>query len=117
MMKERRIYPRLKSHLVVGFRMVESFDDYKTEMTENIGMGGFMVEMEDPDPSFVIGRAMEVTIRDPREKSEPVRGLGRVIWMREKEDRTGCEIGIMLTYIRAEDKSRYARHFMEKKPA
>ena len=116
-MKERRRYPRLKANLIAGFRRLESLREYKDETTKDIGMGGFRVEVECPDPLFVIGRAMEITIRDPHEKDEPVRGIGRIIWMREKEDRSACEVGVMLTYIRAEDMARYVKFFSVKNPA
>jgi len=116
-MEERRKYPRLKSHLVAGFRRIESFDEYKTDLTENISMAGFMIDVEYPAPSFVMGRAMEINIRDPREKDDPIKGIGRMVWMREKEDRSGCEIGIMITHIKAEDRARYMQHFLEINPA
>jgi len=108
--RERRRYPRLRSNLIAGFRRIDSLGPHKDVVTGDIGIGGFKVEMEYPDPSFVIGQPMEITIRDPRESEDPVKALGRVVWMKEKERGAGCEIGFMLTYIRKEDSSRYMRY-------
>lgn len=113
-MKERRRYPRLKSHLIAGFRRIDSLREYVTDMTEDISIGGFKVEVECPDPSFAIGRAMEITIKDVRENADPIVGIGRIVWMKEKNDRSGCEIGVMITYLKAEDRARYVKYFFEK---
>lgn len=107
---ERRLYPRLKSSLIAGFRKIDSLGDYKSGFTGDIGTGGFKVEMECPEPAFSVGQALEITIKDPRDKENPVVALGKISWMKQKERGVGCEIGVMLTYIRNEDKDRYMKY-------
>ena len=107
---EKRRYPRLNTNLIAGFRRIDSMEEYARGLTEDVSIGGFKVDMECPDPSFSVDRAMEITIIDPRQDEPPVKAFGKIAWMKEKEDGLACEIGVKLTYMHKEDRKRYMRY-------
>lgn len=106
----RRKYPRLKKELMVGFRKVDSMEQYKNGSTDNISMGGFRIDVAFLGKPLLINQAIEITINEPQEKGEPIKTIGRVAWIKEKEDKHSHEIGVMLTYIRKEDKERFMKY-------
>lgn len=110
---ERRKYPRLKKDLVIGFRKLESLKEHKEVLSENISMGGLKINIPFLSEPLSINQVIELTINNPQEELISVKALGRVAWMREKENREGYEIGIMLTYIRKEDRERFSQYLGE----
>ena len=112
---ERRKYPRLKKHLYVGFRNMDSLKKYEVGTAKDIGMGGFSMDIGYLGHPPSLHQIIEVTLKDPEEDQtrEPVKAIGRIAWTREKEGTNDLEIGIMLTYIRDEDKARFMSYLSE----
>lgn len=110
---DRRRYPRLKRNLITGFRKMDSMERYKEARTEDIGIGGFRIDVAFLGKPLSVNQVIEITVKDPREKAEPVKAVGRVAWVRKSENEHGYEIGAMLTYIRKEDKARFLKYLSE----
>lgn len=106
----RRRYPRLKKSLLVGFRKMDSLEEYQNCLSENICMGGLKVDVSSLDKPLAVHQPIELTIKNPEEAQQPIKAIGRVAWIREKENNPGAEIGIMLTYIRKEDRERFMQY-------
>lgn len=111
MQKERRKYPRLKETLEVHFRKMDSLGEYKNSLTEDISMGGFKVEVAFMDRPFDIGQIIEISIKDHKEK--PIKAVGRIAWLKQKGSEHEYEAGIMLTYIKKEDRDRFESYLTE----
>ncbi len=107
---ERRQYPRLKTSMIVGFRRLESMDEYKKCVSENISMGGLKLDVPSVRQPVSINQVIELMLKSPGELGEPVKAMGRVAWVKEKKDAQGFEIGLMLTYVRKEDKERFTQY-------
>lgn len=96
---DRRAYPRVKKGLMISLRKADSLNEYKDCLTKNVSLGGFMIEVEKLEESYAVAQLIELTIKD----KEPVKALGRICWMNEKEDKSGWQMGIQLIYIKEED--------------
>jgi len=109
---EKRKYPRIKKTLHIGFRKMDSLEQYKHSTTENIGIGGFRMDVSYMDKPPHVHQVIEVVMKDSHEK-EPIKAIGRIAWVREKENDTGLEIGVMLTYIDKKDRERFEQYVAE----
>lgn len=105
---ERRKYPRLKKNLRIGFRKMDSMEHYEETQTENIGMGGFMMDVAYLDKPPQVHQIIEITLKDPNEEGEPIKAIGRISWIREKENNEGLEVGVRITYIKDEYRDKFA---------
>lgn len=110
---DRRKYPRLKKNLAVHFRRMDSMKQYLKGATRDIGAGGFRADVSFLHKPFSINQAIEITINEPQEGSKPIKAIGRVAWVKDGEDVHGHEIGVMLTYIKKEDKERFLKYLSE----
>ncbi|UCC95978.1 MAG: PilZ domain-containing protein [Candidatus Omnitrophota bacterium] len=104
---ERRQYHRFKKNLDVAFRKMDSLAEYSSSVTEDIGVGGFRMEVTTLGEPLAINQIIEVTISDPQKEHQAIKAIGRVVWMREKEDPQGLEIGVKLTYVKEEDREKF----------
>jgi len=104
---DRRQYPRLKRNLIVGFRKMDSMTRYEKARTGDISVGGFRIDVTYLGKPLAVNQLIEITIRDPRDTAQYVRAIGRVSWVKDKEDSHVREIGVKLTYIRKEDEKRF----------
>ena len=111
--KDRRKYPRFKKHLSVGLRKMDSLGKYKSSVTDNVSMGGFKIDLDSLDEALTINQVIEITVNNPVEKVEPIKAIGRIVWLREKENKQGLEVGVIVTYIRKEDKERFVNYLNE----
>lgn len=109
----RRKYPRIKKRLLVGLRKMDSLQEYQGCATDNVGLGGFKVDLTCLDKTLEVNQVIEVTLNSPEEKLQPLKAIGCIKWVREKENKQGTEIGVMLTYIRKEDRERFAEYLKE----
>lgn len=105
--EERRRYQRMQKNLSVGIKKLESLGPDIECRSENIGIGGLKIEVPFLEDSYVVNQNIELTINEPEKNQEPLKAFGKIIWMREKKNKPGFEIGIMLTYIRKEDRERF----------
>jgi len=103
---ERRQYPRLKNGMLVQMRMADSLEDYQNIKTQDISLGGFMIEMTRPIEPFKAGQLIEVMIKE----NEFIKALGRIIWINEKNDSFRIEMGVQLVYMKEEDLQRMKRN-------
>lgn len=83
---------------------------YEYGATDDIGTGGFRIDVAFLGRPLAVNQTVEISIREPKEKDEPMRAIGRVVWIREKQDKYSHEIGVMLTYIKKEDRRRFLRY-------
>jgi len=110
---ERRKYPRLKSELIAEFRRMDSMRDYKHSVMDNIGVGGFRIEVAFAGKPLSAGQTIEIAIRDPEGKTKAIKAIGRVAWINQKEDKHGHDMGVMLTYIKAEDREKFMEYLSD----
>ncbi|MBN2097566.1 MAG: PilZ domain-containing protein [Candidatus Omnitrophica bacterium] len=108
--KERRKYPRLNRHLLLGFRPLDSLAHYQQSVTENISYGGFKVDIPFTYAPPQVNQVIEMVIRGPEEHLRPIKAIGRIAWLHEKENKQGFELGVMLTYIRKEDREKFMKY-------
>ncbi|MBL7070780.1 MAG: PilZ domain-containing protein [Candidatus Omnitrophica bacterium] len=107
---ERRQIPRLKKNLMVKFRKIESLQGYENGATIDVGIGGFKVDVAFMGKPLAVDQPIEITVNEPQDESKTVKAIGRVAWIREKGDGHSHEIGIMLTYIKANDKDTFLKY-------
>jgi hypothetical protein len=107
---DRRRYPRLKRDLIVKFRKIESMEHYEYGAMDNMGTGGFRIDVAFLGRPLAVNQTVEVSIKEPEEKDETMRAIGRVIWIKEKEDKYSHELGVMLTYIKKENRARFLKY-------
>jgi len=106
----KRKYPRIKKHLHVGFRKMDSMEKHNHSVTNNIGIGGFCMDVSYLDKPPQVHQVIEITMKDPNEKEVPVKAIGRIAWICEKEGEHSLEVGVMLTYIKNEDRKRFEKY-------
>jgi len=111
--QERRKFHRLKKNLVVRFRRIESMDEHDDGTTVDIGIGGFKVDAAFLGKPLSINQPIEITISEPQDKAHAIRAMGRVAWIKEKNDGHSHEIGVMLTYVKEEDRDRFLKYLAE----
>ncbi len=104
---ERRKYPRIKEHLSVGFRAMDSMAALEKGNTADVSLGGFRIEVAFAGKPLRAGEVVEITIGPSKESPDPLNAIGRIVWVREKEDRHSYEMGVMLTYMNPEDRMRF----------
>lgn len=106
--QNRRKYCRVKKRLDIGFRKMDSFEKHRYSTTEDISLGGLMMDVSSSKKQLQVQQVIEITLKDPEEKDkDPIKAIGRIAWMCEKENDDGIQIGVMLTYIRKEDRERF----------
>ena len=108
--EDKRRFPRIKKYLHVGFRKMDSMEKHNHSVTNNIGMGGFCMDISYLDKPPQVHQVIEITVKDPNEKEMPVKAIGRIAWICEKEGEHSLEVGVMLTYIKDEDKKRFEKY-------
>ena len=113
--EERRHFPRLAKDLNIGFRKMDSLVDFHASKTTNIGMGGLCIDIDPAAAGPVLHDVVEITISDPSGALEPIKAIGRIVWMKEKESARGAEAGIMMTYIQDADRKRFEQLFAGRK--
>lgn len=111
--RDKRKYPRLKKNLIVRLRKIESLEQYEHGATEDIGIGGFRIDVAFLGKPLLVNQTIEVSMNEPQEKTVPIKTIGRVAWIKEKEDRHSHEIGVMLTYMRKQDRGRFLEYLGE----
>jgi len=88
---DRRRYPRLKRSLIVGFRKADSLEQYNPSTTDNISLGGFRIDVAYFGKPPSVHQIVEITMKEPDEKEEPITAMGRIVWVRESENGDGLE--------------------------
>ena len=104
---DRRKYPRIKKNLLVQFRLVDTLTDFNHSQTLDVGRGGFRMEVRNKKGLPPVGGYLEIQIRDRNELLEPIRATGRAVWVREKNEGSGFEVGVKLTHLEKEHEKRF----------
>jgi hypothetical protein len=102
--KEKRAYPRLKKEVRVSWRKLDSMSGRKTGKTMDINQAGFRITLEEGRKP---GEILEFAIHDSSMPDSPINVLGRIVWVKLREDEKNIEAGIQLTYVSVEDKERF----------
>lgn len=110
---ERRQYPRIKKDLIVEFRKMDSLKNYNNAQSINMGFGGIRIDTGLAKSSLTVNQLIEISIKDSREDSSPIKAIGRVLWIKKKASAKGYEAGIMLTYVRKEDRKKFTGYLNE----
>lgn|GEM_PF-2806177 len=113
--KERRKFLRLKKSFIAGFRKIETTTDFSIAETENVGLGGFKIDVPYLITPLACGQVIEISLKNSQENHEPLKGIGKVAWLKKKEHSNGYEIGIMLSHIKEEDKAKLQQFLEEDK--
>lgn len=103
---EKRNFPRIKKHLKVSFRTSESLKEPIPSQTQDLSLGGLRLEISSAENLPQINQLLEISLKDPKEKEKEVKALGKVVWIRQCEDknRLSYQVGVKLTYIMEEDR-------------
>lgn len=110
MQKERREFPRLRKNLMVGFKKMDSMEECKAAVTDDVGMGGFRIDVASLETPASVNDIVELAIKDPRDNAGPIKAIGRIVWVRGEKDNNGYEVGIMLTYVARKDIDRFMQY-------
>jgi hypothetical protein len=110
---DRRKYPRLKKDLIVGFRRADSMAKYEGGAVDDISMGGFRIDVAFLGKPLQVDQVIEITISESQGNGKSITAIGRVAWVKQKGDAHAHEIGVMLTYIKKEDKGRFMKYLSE----
>ena len=105
---DRRKYLRLKKNFKVGFRKMDSMGKFEQSITEDISLCGFRVDINELEKMPRVHEVIEIEMTDPNQTDKPIKAIGKIVWIREKENGDGVEAGVMLTHIDRQDKWRYA---------
>lgn len=111
--QDRRKYPRFKKEVKLSWRKLDSMAKYEEGKTIELGEGGFRIEL---DKKRKVGEVVEFTIHDPQDPNNPIKALGKIMWVKNRSDKTesGLEAGIQLTYLPIKDKERFNELFYDK---
>ena len=105
---DKRRYPRIKKTLIVNFRTLDSLSSHKISNTIDISLGGFKMDIANADNLPKINQVIEITLQNNQDS--PITAIGKVIWLRKKQDQQGFEVGVMLTYVKNQDKERFMKY-------
>lgn len=112
MKKEKRAYPRLKKEVRVLWRKLESVSEHQAGKTIDISHAGFRIMLEEEHKP---GEILEFVVHDSLMPDKPMKVLGRIVWIRLREDEKNMEAGIQLTYVSAEDKEKFNNLLCDRK--
>ncbi len=112
---DKRKLPRLKKNLVIRFRKIDSLGEHEGGTTVDVGVGGFKVDVAFLGKPLSPNQPIEIRINEPDRSNHAIRALGRVAWVKDREDGHSHEIGVMLTYIKEEDRDRFIKYLSEEK--
>ena len=102
---ERRRLPRLTFRSALSFRNVlKPHETFTGSLCRDISAGGIRMIV----PSFVPKDARLVLLFSLPGRMEPIRTIGRVVWMQEKAISENCECGVQFVEILPEDQETIA---------
>lgn len=104
--KNYRKYPRIKKNIALGIRTMDSLTAYAMSCTNDISAGGFSLDVAYLDGVPVVDQVIEITMEAP-DREAAITAIGKIAWVRSNEDRDDFEIGVMLTYIKGEDRGSF----------
>lgn len=106
--------PCLQKNLFVRFRELDSLlalDEHG--ITESLSLNGFTAHVDFVDRPLAVNRLIEISLKWPYKQSDPVKAIGRVEWVKKKDDKLTHEIGVRFTHMNDEDSDQYIRHFSD----
>ena len=103
---EKREFPRLKANLEVQYRILESLSPHQITTTEDICEKGIRINL----PGYIEPKThLELTINIPDEP-EPIKVIGRVVWVKKALDKKSFATGIHLVHIEEKDKEKFYKY-------
>ncbi len=104
--KEKRAYPRFKKDVALSWRKASSSEKYSEGLIIEICEGGFRIELR---KDRKVGEDLEFTINDPYEPYSPITLLGRISWVKKRDEDGNLEAGVRITHLRDKDRPRFSR--------
>ena len=103
---EKREFPRLPVNLEVQYRILESLSPHQITTTEDICEKGIRINL----PGYIEPKThLELTINIPDEP-EPIKVIGRVVWVKKALDKKSFATGIHLVHIEEKDKEKFYKY-------
>lgn len=108
---DRRRFPRLSKKLQASCRVIGTLERYSGAVTHNISPGGLKLDLQLTGNPPHVSKEIEIAIADPSEKKmHPINMIARVIWVKEKDDGRGFEMGVAITYMQDSDRRRFSKY-------
>lgn len=105
---DRRKFPRFRKHLDISFRKMDSMVHYRKTLTRDVSLGGFRMDLSCLGKPPTVDEVIEITLSDPdHEKSQSISAIGKIVWVRVKDDEEAYEVGVHLTYIKKEHQENF----------
>lgn len=114
---ERRKFLRLKKSFIAGFCKIETAGSFTHGLTANVSLGGFKIDVPYLITPLSCGQSIEIALKPESQEQEPLKGVGKVVWLKRKEPGNGYEIGIMITHIREEDIDKLRQYLEDDSPS
>jgi len=108
--KEQRIFPRFRKEITLSWRKTSSKEKYEEGATIEISEGGFRIELKEDRK---VGDNLEFTINDPNDPYNPIVVFGYVVWVKKRDEDSGLEAGVKITYLPDKDRHRFSRLLYE----
>jgi len=103
--KNKRVYPRFKKEVTLSWRKASSSEKYNEGSTTEIGEGGFRVELKQ---NRAVGENLEFTINNPYEPYKPITVLGRIAWVKRRDEDSALEAGIKIICLSDKDRPGFS---------
>ena len=110
--KDKRAYPRFKKEVTLSWRKASSSEKYNEGSTIELGEGGFRIHLKQ---NRMVGENLEFTIKDSCEPNKPIKVLGRITWIKRRDEDSSLEAGIKITRLPDKDKPRFSKLLVENK--
>ncbi len=104
--KEQRMYPRFKKEVTLSWRKGSSDERYKEGSASDICEGGFRIELKEYRK---VGEVLEFAISDPDEPYSPITMVGRICWVKKRDEDSGLEAGIKIVELGDKDRPRFSK--------
>ena len=112
---DAREFVRVSARVPVSFRLLEdgqASGPTREGVTENLSAGGLLIHARFPEEDVlaraVQGRsALAFHFSLPEDKAEPIRGVGRLVWVEAVSGEAGaCRMGVRFRELLARDRDR-----------
>ncbi len=103
---EKREFPRLNVNLEVQYRLLESLKPHQITSTEDMSEKGIRINL----PEYIEPKThLELTM-NILDEPEPLKAIGRVVWVRKDLKKNSFTTGIHLVHIEEKDKEKFYKY-------
>ena len=110
--KDKRAYPRFKKEVTLSWRKASSSEKRNEGSATEISKGGFRIQLKE---DRAVGENLEFTINNPYEPSKPITVLGRIAWVKKRDEDSSLEAGIKVICLSYKDRPRFSKLLVENK--